>query len=734
MSVETTTFSFAAVMLVAAMAPAMLAAMALTSARQVDGNPALTWWAASLGTEALRLTALAAASTFDPSCFLAIHEGGQAIIAFLLLGGTLRFLGYKKDHLRTLLAAVALVFAGTATCLINPQVPLPVLVALNLGAAGGVGCAGALFWRHYRLHKRFVSILCAGTLLIFSTYLLTQLLRELFDPHFLTLDPAGDWRVVLHTGLVLSCMICMIFAALNAAQQAKAAAEKKADRQSRLMNAIVENIPVGVCLFDSDLKLVAFNNEFTKLLGIPRNLLESGATFKDLVRFNAERGEYGTGPTAEEVERRTEILMTNLQARTERVRPDGTVLENRNRRLPNGGYVMVYTDITETKRIEAALRQSEQRYALALSGANEGIWEWGDQTDGIYVSRRLREIVGIEDSEPMVMADDWLGRIHPEDVEEMRERMREHLRGNTEYYDHEYRMLGDDGRYRWVHSRGLGVRDASGRVYRMAGSLSDVTQRKLAEQELLRAKESAEMANRTKGDFLATMSHELRTPLNAIIGFSELILQQVFGPIGHDNYEDYIKNIHESGNHLLTIINDILDVSKAEAGMVDLYEEEVDLREVIASGMRLIGPRARESNIALKTDYAEPLSLVTADARRLKQILINLLSNAVKFTPPGGSITVEAWARPGIGAGFRVIDTGIGIAKDDQARMLEPFTQVESGLSRKHEGTGLGLPLCRALIEVHGGTLTLESDLGAGAAIAVILPESRISEKTVDAA
>ncbi len=733
MPVEATTFSFAAVMLVAAMAPAMLAVMALTSARQVDGTPALTWWAASLGMEAVRLGALAFASAFDPACFLAIHEGGQTIIALLLLGGTLRFLGFR-DHLRSLLAACGAVLAGTATCLIDPQIPLPVLVALNLGAAGGVGCAGILFWRRYRLDKRLISIACAGTLLIFSTYLLTQLIRQIFDPHMSAFDPNGDWRVVLHTGLVLSCMICMIFAALNAAQQAKAAAEKKAERQARLMNAIVENIPVGVCLFNKDLKLVAFNSEFSKLLGIPREELESGASFQDLVRYNAERGEYGPGITEEEVQRRTEILLTSLQARMERVRPDGTVLENRNRRLPNGGYVMVYTDITETKRIEAALRQSEQRYALALSGANEGIWEWGDKVDGVYVSRRLREIVGIEGSEPVIKADEWIGRIHPEDVEAMRERMREHLRGETEYYDHEYRMRGDDGRYRWVHSRGLGVRDESGHVYRMAGSLSDVTQRKLAEQELLRAKEAAEMANRTKGEFLATMSHELRTPLNAIIGFSELILQRVFGPIGHENYRDYIQNIHESGNHLLTIINDILDVSKAEAGMIDLYEEEVDLREVIASGMRLIGPRARESNIALKTDYAEPLSMVVADARRLKQILINLLSNAVKFTPSGGSITIEAWGAPGMGAGFRVIDTGIGIAKDEQARMLEPFTQVESGLSRKHEGTGLGLPLCRALIEVHGGTLTLESELGQGTAITVGLPEQRISEKTVDAA
>src|SRR3546814_632682 len=526
----------------------------------------------------------------------------------------------------------------------------------------------------------------------------------------------------------------MIFAAWNGAQQATAAAGREAERQARLMNAIVENIPVGVCLFDGDLSLVAFNSEYAKLLDIPRSLLESGATFQDLVRFNAERGEYGGRPIDKEIESRTQMLLTSLEGRVERVRPNGTVLENRNRSLPSGGYVMVYTDVTETKRIEAALRQSEQRYALALSGANEGIWEWGDEVDGVYASQRLREIVGLQSQQASIPTDLWLARIHPDDVDEMRERMREHLRGNTEYYDHEYRMRGDDGSYRWVHSRGLGVRDDTGRVYRMAGSLSDITERKKAEHELLRAKEAAEMANRTKGDFLATMSHELRTPLNAIIGFSELILQKVFGPIGHDNYRDYIQNIHESGNHLLTIINDILDVSKAEAGMIDLYEEEVDLREVIASGLRLIGPRARDGRIALKTDYDEPLCMVTADARRLKQILINLLSNAVKFTPAGGSITIAAWARPGMGAGFRVIDTGIGIAKDDQARMLEPFTQVESGLSRKHEGTGLGLPLCRALIEVHDGTLSLESEFGAGTAITVTLPESRISEKQVDAA
>ena len=176
-------------------------------------------WSSGPGMEALRLGALSLASAFQPACFLAIHEGGQAIIALLLLGGTLRFLGQRAPP-RALQGAVAVIAAGTVSCLINPQFPLPVLLALNAGAAGGVGVAGILFWRHYRRHHRSVSILCAGTLLIFSTYLLTHLLRQLFDPAMVSLDAAGDWRVILHTGLVLSCMICMIFGALNDAQDA----------------------------------------------------------------------------------------------------------------------------------------------------------------------------------------------------------------------------------------------------------------------------------------------------------------------------------------------------------------------------------------------------------------------------------------------------------------------------------------------------------------------------------
>ncbi len=726
-------FSFAAVMLVAAMAPAMLAAMALTFDRQGGGIPALRWWSAGLAAQALQLGALALSSWFDPSCFRAIHEGGQAVIAFLVLGGSLSFLGYRT-YLRPILLTVTIVLIGTSSCIIYPVVPLVVILALRLGAIVAIGLAGMLFWHRYRDQYRLASILCAGPLLIFATYLLTDLLRILFGSGMTGLIAAGDWQVILHTGLVLMCMICMIFALQDALHTAKTSAERVADKKSQLLTTVSENIPVGICLFDADLRLVAFNDELAKLLDLPSEQLRSGVTFQELVRYNAERGEYGDGDVEAIVISRTEHLQYHLKFRTERERPGGSVVEVRTRRLSDGSYLMVYNDITETKRIEEALRKSEQRYALALKGANEGIWEWGDEIDGIYVSQRLRQITDTKGSEPTLSSEEWFRRVHVDDLPEMRQLLRDHLRGKTDFYDHEYRMRGDDGRYRWVRSRGLGLRNAQGHVYRMAGSLSDETERRSAQQELLDAKEAAEFANRTKGEFLATMSHELRTPLNAIIGFSELIDQQVFGSIGHESYEEYIRNIHESGTHLLTIIYDILDVSKAEAGMIELYEEEVDLRAVVASGFRLIGPKARDASISLQTEFVSPLSLVEADERRLKQVLINLLSNAVKFTPPGGTILAKAWASPGEGAGFEVVDNGIGIARDEQARMLEPFTQIESSLNRKTDGTGLGLPLCRALVEVHGGSLVLESELGRGTKISVHLPPGRVSSKRVDAA
>ncbi len=240
------------------------------------------------------------------------------------------------------------------------------------------------------------------------------------------------------------------------------------------------------------------------------------------------------------------------------------------------------------------------------------------------------------------------------------------------------------------------------------------------------AKDLAEKANRTKSEFLANMSHELRTPLNAIIGFSEMITAEVYGP-GLPRYRAYATDIHGAGRHLLSLINDILDLSKAEAGKLELHAEAVDLAELIGESTRMMSDRAAKKGLALTLDIAA-LPPLLIDRLRSKQILLNLLSNAVKFTPENGAITVTA----GRDASGRVVvcvrDTGIGIAPEMIAMAFEPFRQIDSTLAREAEGTGLGLPLVRKLIELHDGDVTIESAPRAGTAVFVSFPATRCLE------
>jgi signal transduction histidine kinase len=258
----------------------------------------------------------------------------------------------------------------------------------------------------------------------------------------------------------------------------------------------------------------------------------------------------------------------------------------------------------------------------------------------------------------------------------------------------------------------------------------DIARRERVEREMREAKDAAEAANRAKSQFLANMSHELRTPLNAIIGFSDLLELGISGPL-LPKQQEYSRFIRQSGDHLHKVINDILDLAKVDAGKLELREEEgIDPVQIIESCTQLIASQAKEAEIVLSVETGEGLPLLIVDSTRIKQILLNLLSNAVKFTASGGHVVVSARRTKKGGIAFEVKDTGSGMTTEEIRTALEPFGQVDTGLARRHEGTGLGLPLAYRLAELHGGSLRISSTKGSGTIVTVRLPPERVDERS----
>lgn len=290
----------------------------------------------------------------------------------------------------------------------------------------------------------------------------------------------------------------------------------------------------------------------------------------------------------------------------------------------------------------------------------------------------------------------------------------------------EARLTTANGDIIWAHISAALVRFHG--LPSMLVALQDVTARRREAEALREARDQATDSSRSKSEFLANMSHELRTPLNAIIGFSEALERELFGPVGNPRYREYAVDIHDSGVHLLNLINDILDLSKIEAGHFKLHEDETDLDGIVASACRIVRHRAQQASISIDIHLPKPAVSLVADERALKQILINLVSNAVKFSNDGSTVRVEGQVTAR-GLRIAVIDQGVGIDVDDIPKALSPFTQLDGTLSRAHEGTGLGLPLAKHMTELHGGKLSIESEVGKGTAVYVDLPAERITSE-----
>jgi cell cycle sensor histidine kinase DivJ len=285
----------------------------------------------------------------------------------------------------------------------------------------------------------------------------------------------------------------------------------------------------------------------------------------------------------------------------------------------------------------------------------------------------------------------------------------------------EVRLKRADGSFVWSEIRCRPAPQGPGQVSDIVAVTRDITERKAQEKALIEACDEAEEASRAKSRFLANMSHELRTPLNAIIGFSEVMTHEMFGPVGSAKYLEYSRLIHESGGHLLELINGILDMSKIEAGKFDLTEEVFDLDDVADAAARFVHIPAERAGVALNVAVAPDVHTIFADKRAIKQIVINLLTNGVKFTPRGGEVRLRA-GLTARGVEISVSDTGVGIAPRDLEKLGRPFEQVEGELVRSKEGTGLGLALVKALTSMHGGEAVIESKLGEGTTVRVLLP------------
>lgn len=533
---------------------------------------------------------------------------------------------------------------------------------------------------------------------------------------------------------------------------AKGARESRSDEECRGIVEALDALRIAVAIFNDQDRLTYCNTHFSHLFKSFQMLGSlKDTSYQDLLYYKLENGEIAGSQAITDpdgwVARKLELRRNPTQAPSEERLSDGRWIRINERALENGGTIRVYTDITASKA-------DQFRAQGAIAGGMDAMAFW-DQRDRLIMRNDTFEALFNTPNQPLRLGMSFteLLRIAVEHhfctdddapADWISERLRRHR-----LPDHQEVWRQRDGRWFLVNehrSRDGGIvmrlsditevqennRAMIERGTTLAGTVHQLEMSKaiyerqgaehvLALEELARAKSELESANASRSRFLSIISHELRTPMNAIIGFSEILEQELLGPLGNQKYKEYAADICASGQHLLSLINDLLDMSKVEAGKWRLKRTLVDIEVLIRSCCRLMAEQAAAVGVFIEVFVADGLGDAYIDERAIRQVLLNLLSNALKFTDQEGLVRVSAWSDDQ-NLIIVVTDNGVGIQASDLSRVFQPFEQGENNLARTHEGTGLGLSLCKSLVELHNGAIRLDSNEGKGTTVTFQLP------------